>query len=378
MARTLIAPEAPSTDARVTVSRPNWRRLRAIPLAIGALAMAFGLWMGLVRLGLRLPGGMPSMAEFHGALMIAGFLGTLISLERAVALGRWWAYAAPALSSMGALALLAGVPPIAALAFISASGILLLASLSLVVRQLELFTLVLAVGAACWGAGNLYWLMGSSMPVLVGWWLGFLVLTIAAERLELSRLMRPPPLSQVTFAAVVMLVLLGSARGELAGEGAPFTAAGLLGCAAWLLLHDVARRTIRQSGQPGFSALSILAGHLWLGVAGMVLLIAPPGTAAFSYDAAVHAIAIGFVLSMVFGHAPIILPAVLGIRLRFSGFAYAPLALLHASMALRVGSDLFAWVDLRAASGIVTVVALAGYAATLAAASWKRTPRSAG
>jgi hypothetical protein len=339
--------------------------------------MTFGLWTGLVRLGLPLPGGTPLMAEFHGALMIAGFLGTLISLERAVALDRWWAYAAPALSSMGALALFAGVPPIGALAFILASGILLSASLSLVVRQFELFTVVLAVGAACWGAGNLHWLMGSSMPVLVGWWLSFLVLTIAAERLELSRLMRPPPLSQVTFAAAAMLLLLGSARGEFAGESAPFTATGLLGCAAWLLLHDIARRTIRQPGQPGFSALSILAGHVWLGVAGLVLLIAPPGTAAFSYDAVVHAIAIGFVLSMVFGHAPIILPAVIGIRLRFNGFAYAPLALLHASVVLRVGGDLFAWVDLRATSGIVTVLALVGYLATLAA-SRIGTPRSAG
>jgi len=381
VARTPNSPAAANTNQRVTASRPTaprptWRRLRLIPLAIGALAMGLGLWLGLVRLGLRLPGGMPVIAEFHGALMIAGFLGTLISLERAVALGRWWAYAAPALSSAGALALLAGMPAAGALAFIAASAILLLASLSLVIRQPELFTVVLAVAAACWGAGSLHWTIGSSMPVLVGWWLSFLVLTIAAERLELSRLMRPPPLSQVTFAAAAMLVLLGSADGELAGERAPFTALGLIGCAAWLLLHDIARRTIRQSGQPGFSALAILAGHVWLGVAGIVLLIAPPGSGAFSYDAAVHAIAIGFALSMVFGHAPIILPAVIGVRFRFTAFAYAPLVLLHASVVLRVGSDLFAWVDLRTTSGLVTVLALGGYAATLAAASWKRSPRS--
>jgi hypothetical protein len=214
------------------------------------------------------------------------------------------------------------------------------------------------------------------MPVAVGWWLNFLVLTIAAERLELGRLARRPPSSQVTFAIVIALLLVGSARGELAAGAAPFTAAGLLGCSAWLLRHDIARRTIHLAGQPRFAAFSILAGHVWLALAGILLLAAPPGAMAFSYDAAVHAITIGFVLSMIFGHAPIILLAVLGIRLRYGGFAYAPLALLHASVALRVGSDLLEWIDLRAASGIATVVALLGYAVYLAFMSRKATARS--
>ncbi len=372
MADTSISPPTTAATTRVTTPRPSWRRLRAIPLGIGALAMALGLWTGLVRLGVALPGGLRPIAELHGALMIAGFLGTLISLERAVAIGRWFAFAAPAVASLGTLALIAGAPAAAALAFLAASTILVLVSLSLVVRQPALFTVVLAVAAACWGAGALYWLLGQPMPAAAGWWLAFLVLTIAAERLELGRLVRPPAWSQVVFAAMALLLLVGSARAELAGEWAPFTATGLLGSAAWLLYYDIARRTVRQSGQTRFSAVSILVGHGWLGVAGAVLLAAPPGSLAFSYDAAVHAIAIGFVLSMVFGHAPIILPAVTGVRLRFSGWAYGPLALLHASVALRVVSDLCGWVEPRAASGIVTVLALAGYAATLTAATWKR------
>lgn len=311
------------------------------------------------------------MSEFHGALMISGFLGTLISLERAVAIGRRWAYAAPALSSVGALALLAGMPLPGVLAFISAGGVLLLASAAIAIRHLALFTVVLTVGAACWTAGSMEWLIGHSTPAAAGWWLNFLILTVAAERLELSRMMSPPPSSQITFVVAALLLLLGSARGELAGTWAPFTAAGLLGCAAWLLHHDIARRTVRQVGQTRFSAISILAGHVWLGVAGLLILLAPPGTMAFSYDAAVHAIAIGFALSMVFGHAPIILPAVIGVRVQYSRFAYAPLALLHASVVLRVVGDLFELSDLRASSGIVTVLALVGYAVMLALASWK-------
>ena len=93
----------------------------------------------------------------------------------------------------------------------------------------------------------------------------------------------------------------------------------------------------------------------------------------FSYDAAVHAVALGFVLSMVFGHAQIILPVLTGARVRYSSFAYVPLALLHASVVLRVGGDLLEWDDLRAVSAITTILALALYAGSLIFTSWKTT-----
>jgi hypothetical protein len=403
------ADSAESKEKQSSRSMSRWRQLRAIALAAGALAMAVGLWTGLVRLGVALPGA--GLSELHGALMICGFLGTVISLERAVALAhipaKWipvrrqgyaptcesrarsdsigteralgggWPYAAPLLSCAGTIALLAGMPSVAALTFLFAGIILLLASASIVARQPALFTIVLAIGAACWGAGTLQWLLGYAMPAAVGWWLNFLVLTIAAERLELSRLTKPLPSRQITFAVVIALLLLGSARGELAAGAAPFTAAGLLGCSAWLLRYDLARRTVHSAGQPRFAAISILAGHVWLGIAGILLLVVPPGATAFSYDAAVHAIAIGFVLSMIFGHAPIILPAVLGIRLRYGSFSYVPLALLHASVILRVAGDLLEWVDLRTGSAVATIVALVAYGAHLAIMSWKADPQAA-
>jgi hypothetical protein len=93
---------------------------------------------------------------------------------------------------------------------------------------------------------------------------------------------------------------------------------------------------------------------------------------AFSYDAAVHAITIGFVLSMIFGHAAIILPAVTGLRVGYSAAVYIPLVLLHLSVFIRLGADLFESVGLRLVSGPVTIIALAGYAGTLVVASRKQ------
>jgi hypothetical protein len=107
-------------------------------------------------------------------------------------------------------------------------------------------------------------------------------------------------------------------------------------------------------------------------LAGLVLLIVPPNTTTFSYDAAVHAIAIGFVLSMIFGHAPIILPAVIGLRVRYSAAAYVPLVVLHLSVLLRIAADLFELVVMRAISGPATIIAFAGYAATLMITSRKK------
>jgi len=65
------------------------------------------------------------------------------------------------------------------------------------------------------------------------------------------------------------------------------------------------------------------------------MLVAPPGTTAFSSDATVHAVTLGFILSMIFGHAPITLPAMTGLRITYGGLLYGPLALLHISVALR-------------------------------------------
>ena len=346
------------------------RRLRYLPLAIGPASLIAGFWTGLTRIGIAVPD-LGQLDAMHGALMISGFFGTLISLERAVALNRPFAYAAPALSAVGALALLFDAPMLAIMLFVMASAVLTFATGMILARLPTLFTAVLTLAAASWGIGTLAWLGGRAMGEVTGWWLAFLVLTIAGERLELSRLLAPSRWAQALFVVAIALIVAGAARGELASDSAPLTAVGYLACTAWLVIHDIARRTVRQSGQTRFSATCMLAGYFWLGVTGLYLLVSPPASAAFAYDAAVHGIALGFVLSMVFGHALIILPAVTGVAVRYHPAVYGALALLHLSVALRVVSDFFERVGPRAASGPLTIAALLVFAATIAVASLK-------
>jgi len=346
----------------------KWRRLRFIPLGLGAGAFLIGIWAGLVRLGFALPGGV-TLASAHGALMISGFLGTVITLERAVAIGRWWAYAASALAALAAAVLVTGDAAAAAVIFLLAGLLLTFNSVFIVARQPALFTVILTVAAACWVAGTWVWIRGAPAAEITGWWLTFLVLTIFTERLELSRLLSPPRSSQWTFVLAITLILIGVTRAELGAHSAPFGGLGLLAATLWLIRYDVAMRTIRLTGLARFSAACILSGYVWLAVASLLLLFAPPASAVLSYDAIVHAIAIGFVLSMIFGHAPIIVPAVTGLRVGYHAALYLPLVLLHLSVLQRVVADLFVYADLRMVSGPMTLLAFAAYAAILIIAS---------
>jgi hypothetical protein len=107
--------------------------------------------------------------------------------------------------------------------------------------------------------------------------------------------------------------------------------------------YDVARRTVRTPGLPRFAAVGLLAGYAWLSLAGVLWITSPGLPAGLRYDAEMHALFLGFVFSVVFAHAPIIWPSVLGGEIQFRPRFYGHLALLHLSVLLRVASDLAAW-----------------------------------
>jgi len=336
--------------------------VRVVLLGFGALALVAGLYGGLWRLGWAVPGA-AAPAALHGPLLICGLFGTLISLERAVAMGKAWPYAAPVLSAFGAATLIVQSPPlIGTTCFAIAAFVLALACLVVAVRHPAMFTATILLGALMLVAGDLSWLLGAAMPDVAALWLAFLVLTIAGERLELSRVLPPKAGSAAVFCLSLLLLVAGAFTGLASETGSRLFGAGLLSCAAWLLRHDIALRNIRLSGQTRFSAACMLPGYGWLAVAGMLLIVAPPATSAFGYDAALHAITIGFVLSMVFGHALIILPAIIRVRPAYHGAMYLPLALLHLSVVARVAGGVAESHVARLWSGPLTLLAMVSFA----------------
>ncbi len=333
-------------------------RLPFVLLAMAALLA--GLWAGLIRLGWGWPLLQPALPIAHGPLMVSGFLGTVIGLERAVALKRGWTYIGPLLTGLGGLALLAGLPgPLGPL-------LITLGSLNLVVvfwpilrLHTALFTVTMALGALLWLAGNILWLAGWPVPTVVYWWAGFLILTIAGERLELNRVLRPAGYVRLLFLAANGLFLAGLVFSTISFDpGVRLGGGGLLILALWLLRFDIARYTVRKTGLTRFIAVCLLIGYGWLGLAGLLMLLFGGVTAGLQYDALLHAIFVGFVISMIFGHAPIILPAVLKKPIQYSPLFYGHLALLHLSLLVRVTGDLTAWLPGRTWGGLFNEIAM--------------------
>jgi hypothetical protein len=333
--------------------------LRLPLLAAGFLALALGVGAGLGRMGWAFSLPDPRLMAWHGELMIAGFFGTVIGLERAVALAARWAYAAPLAAALGVLALIAALPLAAMLLFVAAGLALVAASLAIFLRQRALFTLVPALGAACWTAGNLLWFGGAGTTAATPWWVGFLVLTIAGERLELSRFLPPSSLARTAFA-VIVAAILASLVLALAFPRAGYAAqaSGLLALSLWLARQDIARRTVRERGLTRFIAVCLLSGYAWLGAGAAVLLADGIFATSGARDAGLHAILLGFVFSMVFGHAPIIFPAVTRVAMPYHWSSYIPLALLQLSLAIRIAGDFSEVADWRRFGGLANAAAL--------------------
>jgi hypothetical protein len=345
-------------SAEITVA---WR----VPLLVLAFASLFaGMAAGLARLGWPFPAPVTELAALHGPLMACGFFGTVISLERAVAHSRRWGYFGPLLSGLGAAAGMLA-PPFAAAPILVALGSAAMVAVSFAFfrRQRELFTLTLALGALCWLLGNLLWLGGRPIYVAVPFWIGFLVLTIAGERLELSRVLPPSAIARRVFIGSLLLLLCGIAISIFAWTaGTLLLGAGLLILALWLMRQDVARRTVKGRGLPRFIAACLLTGYVWLALSGLAILVSGGlDYGGASYDAALHAVLLGFVFSMVFGHAPIILPAVLRVAVPYTPYFYLPLGLLHLSLLIRVTGDWMMLPQWRAWGGALNGIALLAF-----------------
>ena len=344
---------------------PRWQRAGRAPWVVLALAcLVAAVWGGLLRLGVQLP--TPEQGAnwitLHGPLMVCGFLGTVIGLERAVGLRAWWTYLPPILTAAGSMAMAGGVTAPHPVWLVTAgSAAFAVVAWRVVAIQRALFTGLMAVAALCWVAGNVLWTQGWTFNRIVPWWIAFLGLTIVGERLDLNRFTRPSRWSRPLIYAALALFLGGvllSAWRQLWGER--LAGAGLLALAAWLGWFDLARRTLRHPGLPRFMAVCLLTGYGWMALSGLLMMRhSPLESGPFPYDAVLHAFFVGFVFSMIFGHAPVIFPAILNFTATYRPVLYAHVVMLHGALALRVAGDLLEVFWARQWGAIFNAVAMA-------------------
>lgn len=360
---------------------PIRTRARLLLVVPAAFCLLTGVWAGLSLLGL--PVWMPAVAErmpeMHAPVLVFGFVGTLVALERAVALRAAWAYAAPALLVAGVVTAAAPWSPTPGV-----GGALVIAGLAAHVaqyaaiarRQPATATAIQLTAAATGLTAGVAWVGGVPPSRLVPLLAAFLILTIVGERLELARLNAPSPAAERMLFALTLAFAVAAVV-SLVVPGAAVAAAGALlaGIVGWLVRFDVARRFAGRPGLPGFVAVCLLAGYGWLAVAAAGWLLGGSQTDGPLYDATTHAIFLGFVVTMIMAHAPIILPAVLGVRIPYHPALYAPVGLLHLGLAVRVVAG-DAWGSILAlrAGGILAAIAITAYAATVVATALRSRP----
>lgn len=346
---------------------------RAWLMAGAGIALLAGLDGALLLLGVWAPLDLARLATWHGPLMVLGFVGTLIALERAIAWGRALGHLVPLLGGLGALALASPAPPRLGLALLTAAQVGLVGLyLPLWSRSRDDAALVQTAGAVCSAGAAGLLLARTPVPQVLPWLVGFLVLTIVGERMELSRLTMA---GDHTLALLCLALLTGLVL-ALARPQVGWRACGavLVVMALWLWRHDVARiglRTVRArpaprapgatdtAGQGAYVGALLMLGYLWLAVAGAVWLAAGPTESGPAHDAGTHAALLGFTMGMVMGHVPVIAPAVLRARLEWTPWFWLPAVLLEGSLVVRLGiGDALARPGAVRLGGVVNVVSL--------------------
>ena len=339
-------------------------------LPLLAVSLLAGLAGGLLRAGVAVA---PSSAAWpgqaalvHAALMICAFMGSLIGIERAVAVKHGAAWLAPLASGLAGPALVLGWDAPARWLLLAAALVFTGVNVLVLLRQRAAHTALLLASALAWLAGNALFALRADTGAVLPWWFAFLVMTIAAERLEMTRLKRRRPGAQPLLVLLLVALAAGAALSAAwpRGGGVLYGLALLL-LALWLFVFDIARRTVHADGLPRYMAVCLLGGYAWLALGGVAWAATALGLPA--RDAALHALGLGFIVSMMMGHAPVILPAIAGVKLLFGRAFYLPLAVLHLSLAWRLAGS-------QAQGAIFNAGALALFAATVAAATlaWRR------
>ena len=361
-------------------ARTGWTIGVATSALLAALNLLAGLSGGLARLGWAAP---PAALQAHGAVMVCGFFGTLIALERAVALHRTAGLLAPlAAGGGGLLAWAAGRPDLAAWAWgLAACVLVTLYALAGHTRAWSQHLRVEMAAAGAWGLGTLAWALGAHAAATLGW-MAFLVGTIAGERRELMLFVKLPAWARQTFLALVLtggaavVLALAGALGWVSVPGALPAALWWAACALlalWLLRWDIAPRQWWREGWLGHTSQCLTLGYVWLlagallALAGLTGLLRADGAA----SAARHAVLLGFVFAMVFGHAPIILPALARVRPVYTRWARLPIWVLSASLLLRLAALETGRASWLAAAGALHAVAIASFAIVMASSVWR-------
>lgn len=334
-------------------------RLPIVFLAM--LCLLAGLEAGLTRIGWNLP--VLPITVHHGAIMIGGFLGTLIALEKIIPLKRKSLYLIPVLNFFSVVCFFTHHPKTSIYILVISSMALAFVFLYYFLRQRSIIYVLMLLGAICWLTGNILLLTKLFYPLAFPWWTAFALFIIAAERIELMKFLPVSNRNRRAFLFILFCFVIG-ALFSFHGIGNVICGLALMGASLWLIRNDMIGINLKKNGLQKYVGVSLLSGYIAMLLTGLFFLVLSDQW--LTYDAIVHSFFIGFVFSMIFAHGPIMLPGILGISvISFNRILYLWLALLQTSWLIRVFADVWIAMEIRKISGLLSVIAILGYFVTI-------------
>lgn len=339
-----------SPDERNTLKK---LRLPAILFAI--LSLFSGIWGGLSRMGMSLDIPYPNMVSFHGVLMVSGFLGTFITLERSEVLELGPGYFFALLSAAGAFIMGTGWGIEAGMAMIVLAGIGLVGMYVFTLSiQPEWHTFIMSLGGVLWFVGDIFWLQAYPFIYTANLWLGFLILTVVGEHIELSSTDHISDKQRVQAGMLSIIFMTGLLVHILWTEtGVIMSALSLIGLAIWLMKNNLTGVTVRKTGLPKFRNICLLTSFIWLVIGAVISVLYLKVPDHLYYDAYLHSFFLGFIFSIIFAHAPVIIPRLTGWQVGFYDRFYFHYLLLQASLLIRLFGDFMADSMIRELGGIL-------------------------
>lgn len=313
---------------------------KIIPLLILAMInLVIGVIIGLYRSGWQIDFLRDDLISWHGPIMTGGFLGTVIILERAIAIRKKWAFIGVIFSGLSVIFFLLGINQLIS------KSLILLSSLNLIIiylyalridKELHIYTQI--TGAFFWLIGNILWIYEYYFSHISLWWIAFLLFTISGERLELSKLKQFSNISKNIFISSILLTIISLFSTFYSFNiGSRLLGISFLIFMIWFFKYDIAINMLRNKSLTKFIAICIINGYSWLGISSIIILIKGESIIGnFFYDSFLHSFFLGFVISMIFGHAPIIFPAILRIKINYNPVFYTHLILLNISLIIRI------------------------------------------
>ncbi len=337
-------------------------------ILLALLCLITGLWTGLSRIGWDLFL-LPATAH-HGAIMVGGFLGTLISIEKIIPLKKKVLFLIPSSSGLSVFFFILNQPWWSIILLILASASLVLVFYAYLIRERSLIYALMLAGALSWLIGNILLLTRNFYPLAFPWWMGFILFVITSERLELMRFLPVSALKKKVFVGFLIAFVIGVVI-SFHGIGNIISGLALVAISVWLMRNDLIGITLKKNGLPQFVAVSLLCGYMALLLAG--ILFVTLSSQLLAYDAIVHTFFLGFVFSMIFAHGPIILPGVLGSSAKpFHKILYLWLFFLQSSWLIRIFADVYMATSWRKMSGFISALAIVAYFITMATLTFRK------